>query len=145
MKIKKKAAVVAYDLLKNINLKGVSLTGKLHILCATSAFRKVTEDFVAAINEAEKNLKDEQYQEMYERAAKWNTEGDASTLSEDEKKEINDFFRNYDKEILAIISPEEELDIDLGDVSISREDLAIIADSLTVEALLFLSDVLCNK
>ena len=145
MKIKKKAAVVAYDLLKNINLKGVSLKGKLHILCATSAFRKVTEDFVTAINEAEKELKNEQYQEMYERAAKWNAEGDASTLSEDEKKEINDFFRNYDKEILAIISPETELDIDLGNGSISREDLAVIADSLTVEALLFLGDILCNN
>lgn len=145
MKIKKKAAVVAYDLLKNINLKGVSLKGKLHILFAASVFRKVTEDFIAAINEAEKNLKNEQYQEMYERAAKWNEEGDASTLPENEKKEINDFFRNYDKEILAIISPEEELDIDLGNGSISREDLAMIADSLTVEALLFLSDILCNN
>lgn len=145
MKIKKKAAVVAYDLLKNINLKGVSLQGKLHILCATSAFRKITEGFVAAINEAEKELKDERYKEMYERAAKWNAEGDASSLSENEKKEINDYFRNYDKQILAIISPEEELDIDLGNGSISREDLAVIADSLTIEALLFLSDILCNN
>ena len=144
-------AVRAYKTMKSARLSKMEDDDKMKFIKAMRVLRPIAEEYDKNLEEGKKALQDERFEEMQQKAAKHNealqTKKQEGLLGFSELKELNDYFKDYDKSARELV---KELDEKEVSVSIGRMDEVAFgklaaSNDLTGEELELLYDVMVEK
>lgn len=122
MKVSVKKIVDAYKLLGEAKVTKLEETDVIKILKVRKAMRVIAVDFDAFLKDAQDKFKPDGWEDVQNKVAQWQDEGEKTTLSEDERKSINKVLIAYqtsiDKAIKDELNKEVEIEIEkLGEGS----------------------------
>lgn len=142
--LKTSEIVTAYQLIKTAQMSGMTLDEKKAVLSATRALKAVATDFEDFRADAMERLKGDNHDKMVEALTNWQQqERDGNvTLTESERKEIEQYFSAYNSEVVACLQDEADKahDVDLKPVNF---DKLLDANNWTLEQCLLLEDTFC--
>lgn len=97
-----------YKLLNDSKLTKMEDKDKFIVIKAVRKFKPIAADFEDLKKDVQEKLKGENFEEMQKKALQWNEEGDKTTLTEDERKEVNMFFYEFNKNVEECLKEETE-------------------------------------
>lgn len=97
-----------YKLLNDSKLTKMEDKDKFIVIKAVRKFKPIAADFEDLKKDVQEKLKGENFEEMQKKALQWNEEGDKTTLTEDERKEVNMFFYEFNKNVKECLKEETE-------------------------------------
>lgn len=97
-----------YKLLNDSKLTKMEDKDKFIVIKAVRKFKPIAADFEDFKKDVQEKLKGENFEEMQKKALQWNEEGDKTTLTEDERKEVNMFFYEFNKNMEECLKEETE-------------------------------------
>lgn len=97
-----------YKLLNDSKLTKMEDKDKFIVIKAVRKFKPIAADFDDFQKDAQEKLKGENFEEMQKKAQQWQKDGDKTTLTEDERREINKFFNEYYKKLEECLKEETE-------------------------------------
>lgn len=104
--MKLKEIVEAYELLGKANIKTLDDKDGVIIIKGRMAMRPHVESYEALLKDAREKFKPEGLEDMQEKTQSWDK------LSIEERKSINDFFKQYQEKIDTVCGPELDKEID---------------------------------
>ena len=97
-----------YKLLNDSKLTKMEDKDKFIVIKAVRKLKPIAADFEDFKKDVQEKLKGENFEEMQKKALQWNEEGDKTTLTEDERKEVNMFFYEFNKNMKECLKEETE-------------------------------------
>ena len=97
-----------YKLLNDSKLTKMEDKDKFIVIKAVRKFKPIAADFEDLKKDVQEKLKGENFEEMQKKALQWNEEGGKTTLTEDERKEVNMFFYEFNKNVEECLKEERE-------------------------------------
>ena len=109
-----KHIVEAYKILGEAKVSKLEEADVIKILKARKAMRPIAEEFEAFLKDAQEKFKPENWNEIQEKVAQWQKEGEKTTLSEEERIEINNALIGYQSAINKAINEELGKKVEIG-------------------------------
>lgn len=106
MEFKTSEIVSVYKLLGKAKLTKMESSDKFKVIKAMREMKPVADEWDSFLNTVDEKLKKENHEEIIEKAMKWNKEGEKTTLTNEERIEINTYLVNFEKEKQACIHEE---------------------------------------
>ena len=100
--------VTAFHLLNEAKITKMEDSDKFTVIKALRVLKKIAVEFDEFKKDSEARLKPENYDDILKKAQQWQTEGENTTLSEEERKGINLFFAEYTAKVNECIREESE-------------------------------------
>ena len=113
--MKQKEIIEAYRMLGEANIKTLDDKDGVIIIKGRMAMRPHVESYEALLKDAREKFKPEGLEDMQEKAQSWDK------LSIEERKSINDFFKQYQEKIDTVCGPELEKEVECNIEKISQE------------------------
>lgn len=104
--MKQKEIIEAYRMLGEANIKTLEDKDAVVIIKNRMSMRPHVEAYEALLKDTREKFKPEGLEDMQEKAQSWDK------LSIEERKSINDFFKQYQEKIDTVCGPELEKEID---------------------------------
>lgn len=138
--------VALFKVLNEVKLTKLADADKYLVIKILKAIRPIAENFEAYQKDAGERLKPNNWDEIVEKAQKWQQEGENSTLTDDEKKEINLAFFTYDKSISNCISEELMIENEVEFKKLTEEafEKLMASNDWDAKTALFVSDVIVD-
>ena len=114
MKATVKQIVAAYNALGNTKSTKLEDSEKGKILKARKAMRPIAEDYEAFLKDCQETLKPENWDEIQTKLQKWQQEGEKTTLTEEERVEINKAVIDYQNKINKVVKEELEKEVEIN-------------------------------
>lgn len=119
MKVKK--IVAAYKVLGDAKVTKLEESEVIKIIKARKVMRPIAEEFEAILKDAQEKLKPECWEDVQEKLAKWQKEGENTTLNDAEKKGINKALIDYQNSINKVLNDELERDVEINIETLKEE------------------------
>lgn len=129
MKLKIEKIVSVYTILKDAKLTKMESADKFKVIKAIRPMQPIAEEWNNFISNVDKKLQKENHDEIIEKAQKWQREGEETTLSQEEKIEVNKYLLEYQKEKEACINDELEKEEELSFDKINDSAFEKLIDS----------------
>jgi lipase chaperone LimK len=129
----------AYQVLYNAKLSKMENSDKFKVIRAIRAMKPIVTDF-------EDFQKDAQgHEEIVEKAQQWQREGEKTTLTIEERTEINKYLNYYNQRIMECVKDEAEKEHELQVESLSEEAFGKLLESNDWNAnkIMTIQDFLC--
>lgn len=114
MKATVKQIVAAYNALGNAKVSKLDDTEKGKVVKARKAMRPIAEDYEAFLKDCQDKFKPENWDEIQEKIQQWQKEGEKTTLTEEERIELNKAVIGYQRSIDKAIKDELEREVELN-------------------------------
>lgn len=98
MEMKTSEIIAAYKLLNDAKLTKMESGDKFKVIKMMRAMKPVAEEWDSFLKTVDDKLKKENHDAIVEKAQKWQQEGDKTTLTNEEKVEVNKYLLEYQKE-----------------------------------------------
>ena len=137
--------IVATKLLNEAKLTKMEDADKFAAIKAMKVLIPIANEYDGFLTLTSDKLKPENFDEMQAKAQKWQSEGENTTLTEDERIEINKFFADYQQSIEACIKEEIAKEIELSYTPLSEDAFMKLAASnpdWTVRQIMAVEEVL---
>ena len=123
MKTTIKEIVNTYKVLGEAKVTKLEESEVTKILKIRKAMRKIAEDFEAFLKDCQEKFKPENWDEIQQKIQQWQQEGDKTTLTDEEKKEVNEVVIDYQRKIDATIKDEyaREVEIEIEVLNIESQ------------------------
>lgn len=95
-----------YKLLVSAKLVKLSDGGQIKLIKACNELKKTALALEEFEKDARDKLRDDKFTEMVNKATQWQREGQDTTLTEDERREINMYFAEYENNIKQCMEDE---------------------------------------
>lgn len=140
-------ALDLYRILISAKLPKLSDNGQIKLIKLCNNLKKVIVPLEDFEKDAKEQLKDELFDEMSEKARQWQTEGENTTLSETEKKELNKYFADYNNRVNECLSEElnKEHDVTVETLSNTAFEQLLSANEFDIRSAMKLSEYLLNE
>lgn len=112
MKIKE--IVDAYKILGEAKVNSLEESEILKIVKARKEMRSIVEDFEAFLKDCQDKFKPVNWEGFQEKLQQWQKEGDNTTITEEEKIQINKVFVTYQNTINTAIKEELEKEVEIN-------------------------------
>ena len=111
--------VSLYNILKEAKLTKLADADKYTIIKILRKLRPTAEKFEEDKKDASERLKPENWEDIIAKAQQWQKEGEETTLTEEEKKEINATIIKYENSVRECIIEElnTEVEVDMPTIS----------------------------
>ena len=111
--------VSLYGILKEAKLTKLADADKYTIIKILRKLRPTAEKFEEDKKDASERLKPENWEDIIAKAQQWQKEGEETTLTEEEKKEINAVIIKYENSVRECIIEElnTEVEVDMPTIS----------------------------
>lgn len=119
--MKLKEAVSLYKTLGDAKVSTLSESDITIIVKTRKSLRIVVEDYEAFLKDCQDKFKPENWDDVQEKLSKWQQEGENTSLSTEEKIEINKAVIDYQNKINSAVKEELEKDIDVTIEKLSDE------------------------
>ena len=129
MEFKTSEIVSVYKTLSESKLTKLETSDKAKVLKAMRAMKPVADEWESFIKTVDEKIQKENHQEIIEKVAQWRKEGENTTLSEEERIEINKYLIEYQREKDTCINDELEKNVNLEFAKISESAFEKLVDS----------------
>lgn len=129
MEFKTSEIVSVYKTLSESKLTKLETSDKAKVLKAMRAMKPVADEWESFIKTVDEKIQKENHQEIIEKVAQWQKEGENTTLSEGERIEINKYLIEYQREKDTCINDELEKKVNLEFAKISESAFEKLVDS----------------
>lgn len=113
--------VSAYRTINVAKLSKMEDADKYKVIKAIREMKPIAEQFDSFVSDARERLKPEDFDTMQEKAAQWQKDGDATTLTMEERIELNHHFEEYNEKVQECVREESEKEIELKFARLSEE------------------------
>lgn len=113
--------VKAYRIINDAKLTKMEDADKFKVIKATRQLKPVAASFDEFVKEAQERLKPEGWDDMQKKARQWQEDGDKSTLTVEERREINRYFTDYNAKVEECVKEEAEKEHELTYERLSEE------------------------
>ena len=113
--------VTAYRTINAAKLTKMDDADKYRVIKAIREMKPVVESFDSFVSDARERLKPEDFDTMQKKAEQWQKDGDATTLTVEERVELNHHFEEYHEKVEECVREESEKEIELKFVRLSEE------------------------
>lgn len=139
--------VALYKVLNEVKLTKLADADKYLIIKMLKKLRPIAENFEAYQKDAGERLKPTNWDEIIEKAQKWQQEGEETTLTDEEKKEINLAIYTYDNSVRSCISEELMIENEVEYKKISEEafEKLLASNDWDAKTALFISDEIVEE
>ena len=123
-----KEIVAAYALLKDAKVTKMDDTDKYALVRKLRTMRRTAGDLEEERTDALEKLKGEGHDAFVAKAQQWRREGADTTLTEEERAEVNKYFEEYDRKVRECLEAGEGKTVDVG-APLSEEAFGKLAAS----------------
>lgn len=136
--------VKAYRIINDAKLTKMEDADKFKVIKATRQLKPVAASFDEFVKEAQERLKPEGWDEMQKKSRKWQEDGDKSTLTVEERREINRYFTDYNAKVEECVKEEAEKEPELTYERLSEEAFGkfIASNDYDVRTIIELENIL---
>lgn len=136
--------VKAYRIINDAKLTKMEDADKFKVIKATRQLKPVATSFDEFVKEAQERLKPEDWDGMQKKARKWQEDGDKSTLTVEERREINRYFTDYNAKVEECVKEEAEKEPELTYERLSEEAFGkfIASNDYDVRTIIELENIL---
>lgn len=138
------------EVYNKLNEIGTKLTkmedkDKFIVIKAMRQMKPVATGYDDFVKDAQEKLKGDGFNEMMEKAKKWQEEGDKTTLTIEERVSLNAYFNAYNKRVEDCLKEEAEKDVELTYERLQEDAFGKLVSSndFDVKTIMELNDVLC--
>ena len=121
--MKVKEIVSAYKVLGEAKVSNLEESEIKKIVLNRKAMRNIVEEFEAFLKDCQEKFKPENWDELQPKIQQWQQEGDKTTLSEEERIEINKTIIEYQIKINNAIKEEENRIVEINIEKLSEESI----------------------
>lgn len=121
MKTKVKNIVEAYKVLGEAKVTKLEESEVIKVVKARKAMRPIADDFEAFLKDVQEKFKPENWESIQEKVAQWQKEGENTTLTEEERIEINKALASYQNSINKAVNDELEREVEIEIESLKEE------------------------
>lgn len=129
MELKTSEIVGVYKLLSDAKLTKMESSDKFKVIKMMRAMRPTSDEWDEFLKTVDEKLKKDNHDEIIEKARKWQQEGENTTLTNDEKVEINTYLVNFEKEKQECINDELKKNVPLEFEKLSESAFEKLMDS----------------
>ena len=134
--MKKQELKVIYEILSGAKLNKMEDNDKFKVIKIMRELKPINSEITEAIKDAQDKLKDENHDELLEKAK-------TNQLSEEELIKANAYFKKFEKDIYAAIKDILETEIELKEkISVEAFEKLIASNDYTVEVIMILEDAI---
>lgn len=119
--MKLKEAVSLYKTLGDAKVSVLSESDITIIVKIRKSLRAIVEDYDAFLKDCQDKFKPEDWDDIQEKINKWQQEGENTSLSSEERIEINKIVLNYQNKINSAVKEELEKNINIDVEKLSEE------------------------
>lgn len=144
MEMKLEKIISAYAILKPSKMTKLEIKGKSKILKIMRVMRPTCDEWNSFVQTVDENIKKDNHDEIIEKVKKWQLEGENTTLSENERIEINKYLIEYqrDKEICINDELKKEISLEYEKLNESEFEQLVDSNDWKVEEILLLEEVI---
>ena len=138
MKLTTKEVVSVYNVLKEAKLTKMEISDKMSVLKIMRVLKPISEEWESFMQTIDDKVKGENHDEIIEKAREWERDKEKTTLSENEKREINEYLFKFNKDKNTCIGDElnKELELDITKISSSAYEKLVESNDFEVDKLL---------
>lgn len=126
MKTSIKNIVSAYKVLGDAKVTKLEEGEVIKVLKARKAMRPIADDFDAFLKDCQEKFKPENWDEVQEKVAQWQKEGENTTLTEAERMELNKAVIGYQQKVDDAVKDELAKDIEVKFEKLGEESVAAL-------------------
>ena len=119
--MKVKEIVTAYKVLGDAKVTKLEESEVIKVVKIRKSMRSIAEDYEQFLKDVQEKFKPENWDEIQSKIQQWQQEGENTTLSEEERIEINKILVEYTRKIDAALKEELEKEISI-DIEKLKED-----------------------
>lgn len=123
MKATIKQVVEAYKVLGEAKVTKLEEGEVIKVVKARKAMRPIAEDYEAFLKDCQDKFKPENWDDIQTKVQKWQQEGEKTTLSEEERIEVNKALIGYQSKVNEAVKEELEKEVEVN-VEILKEESA---------------------
>lgn len=137
-------AIKAYAAINESKLTKLSGADKITVVRIAKVLKPIVKEYEEFVVDAQERLKSEGFDEMVRKAQQWRKEGESTSLSVEERGEINAFFNNYNMLVAKCLTEEENKDVVVDCPKLSEEGfVAFVGDNdFSVETIALIEEVM---
>lgn len=138
--------IEVYKALKEAKLTKMESKEKFAVIRIMRAVKPVAEEWDAFLSTVDEKLRGEGHEEMVGKIQQWQKEGEQTTLTEEERREVNAYIMRYNREREELLHSELAKDVEVKFEPLTDEAFERFLDSndMTVEVLGLLSEAICK-
>lgn len=114
MKTKIKNIITAYKVLGEAKVSKLEESEVIKIIKARKEMRPIAESYESFLKDCQEKFKIENWDEFQAKLQQWQEEGENTTLTEDERKEINKILIEYARKVDSAVKDELEREVELN-------------------------------
>lgn len=121
MKANIKQIVSAYKVLGEAKVTKLEEGEVIKVVKARKAIRPIADDFEAFLKDCQEKFKPENWDEVQEKVAQWQKEGENTTLTEAERVELNKSIIGYQQKVDGAVKDELAREVEISVESLKEE------------------------
>lgn len=114
MKVTIKQVVDCYNTFEKSKVNKLEESEKIKILKARKVMRPIHDDYEAFLKDVQEVMKPEGWDELQKKVQQWQQEGEKTTLTEEERIEINKTLVEYSKKVDNAIKDELTKEVEIN-------------------------------
>ena len=136
--------IEVYKALKEAKLTKMESKEKFAVIRIMRAVKPVAEEWDAFLSTVDEKLRGEGHEEMVAKIQQWQKEGEQTTLTEEERREVNAYIMRYNREREELLHSELAKEVEVKFEPLTEEAFERFLDSndMTVEVLGLLSEAI---
>lgn len=144
--MKTSTIIEVYKALKEAKLTKMESKEKFAVIRIMRAVKPVAEEWDAFMATVDEKLKGENHEAIVAMIQQWQKEGDNTTLTMEERKEVNEYIAKFNAERNELINAELAKEVEVSFERISEETFERFIDSndMDVNVLTMLSENICG-
>lgn len=138
--------IEVYKALKEAKLTKMESKEKFAVIRIMRAVKPVAEEWDAFLSTVDEKLRGEGHEEMVAKIQQWQKEGEQTTLTEEERREVNAYIMRYNREREELLHSElaKEVEVKFEPLTDEAFERFIGSNDMTVEVLGLLSEAICK-
>lgn len=121
MKASIQKIVSAYKVLGEAKVTKLEEGEVIKVVKARKAMRPIADDFDAFLKDCQEKFKPEKWDEVQEKVAQWQKEGENTTLTEAERVELNKAIIGYQQKVDGAVKDELAREVEISVESLKEE------------------------
>lgn len=113
--------VSAYRTINSAKLTKMDDADKYKVIKAIRAIKPIVESFDSFVSDARERLKPEDFADVQKKATQWQEEGENTTLTVEERRQLNLYFAEYNKKVEECVKEESEKEHELAYERLSED------------------------
>ena len=145
--MKTKQVVEVYNTLSSAKLSKMEDKDKFLVIKAMRQLKPISTAYEEFVKDAQEKLKGDDFEDIQKKAQKWQEEGENTSLSLEERREINTYLNGYNNKVVECLKEEVEKDNELNYEKILEDAFGKLVSSndFDVKTIMNLQDALMKE